>query len=108
MKLISTKIHSNSFADLLEHHPEYMMLRVAVNLDDFTLSDNNKEITVKGKIQNCFEDIGITLYFSQPADPKTMEIWHHILKALCDTKHTVLIDAPTYSILDAEVQVYNP
>jgi hypothetical protein len=108
MKLISTRIHSNSFADLLAHHPEYMMIRVAVNLDELNLSDNGKELTVRGKIQNCFEDIGITLYFSQQKAPKTMEIWHYIINVLCVTKHTVLIDAATYSILDGEVQVYNP
>jgi hypothetical protein len=108
MNLITSRIHANSFADLLEHHPEYMMIRAAVNLNELTLSENGSELTVTGKILNCFEDIDITLFFSHETDLKTMEIWHYIIKALCATKHTVLIEAATYSILEGEVQVFNP
>ena len=108
MQLITTRIHSNSFADLLEHHPEYMKISAAVRLNEFTLSENGRELTVTGNIINCFEDIGITLYFTHQTDLKTVEIWHYIIKMLCITRHTVLMEAKTYSILDGEVQVYNP
>ncbi|MFS1424376.1 hypothetical protein [Shewanella sp. 10N.286.48.B5] len=128
MKISDKKVQVKDIDDIFTNSPEYHCFKAVCcfnnhesrRLSKMSVKDHvhnvtfisaplfEYEIVIEGLALNCFENHKVNILLTFGAEQKDWETTDKRLKKITRSNHAVFIDADIYSVLDGEIQMYNP
>jgi hypothetical protein len=128
MKVSDKKINVKDIDDIFNHFAEYHNFKMVCGLTNSESRQSYQrwrtkpidnvlffpetlleyEIDVEAIALNCFENHQVKILFTFGQDKKAWEIMDKSLNRIIRSGNVVFVNSDVYSLLDGEVQIYNP